>query len=99
MDMPQIDFREETHCLHVSGDLTFATVTPLLNESRRLFVAAKEKLDIDLDAVTHADSAGLALLLEWKRMASSYGTDIRFHNLSRQLHAITSASNLDGLLL
>ena len=50
----------------VSGTLGFDSVTALMEQSKQMFAAANN-IDIDLSAVTHAGSAGRALLLEWLR--------------------------------
>lgn len=83
----------------VSGELTFSTVNALLNESRAiLFSGAGEALELDLGEVSRADSAGLALLIQWMRMAHHGGRTIRFLNLPQQLLAIAEASDLDEIL-
>jgi ABC-type transporter Mla MlaB component len=50
----------------LSGDLTFESVPGLYEQFIKLDMAEKPVNRIDLSAVQHADSAGLALLLEWK---------------------------------
>ncbi len=82
----------------VSGELTFATVTRVLERSRRLFTQAGEALEIELGAVERVDSAGLALLIEWMRVAQALDKSIRFFNLPDQMMAIASASDLDSIL-
>ncbi len=52
----------------VGGELTFQTVPGLYRESAGWF-AGEGELVIDLAAVTRADSAGLALLVEWLKRA------------------------------
>lgn len=83
----------------ISGELGFATVTQLLEQSRKLlFTDAVERLELDLAAVTRADSAGLALLLQWMRLARQHDTQISFRNLPPQLLAIAHAGELEPLL-
>ena len=83
----------------VSGELSFDTVTALLAESRTtLFSSPVESLQVELGEVSRADSAGLALLVEWMRMAAARSTSIRFSHLPPQLLAIARAGELDGLL-
>lgn len=83
----------------ISGELSFATVTAVLEEGReRLFLNAGECVDLDLAGVSRADSAGLALLIEWMRQAQKRQVAIRFHHLPEQLLAIARAGELDGLL-
>lgn len=82
----------------VSGELGFPTVTELRNVSSHLFVDSCGDLEIDLSAVTRSDSAGLALLLEWMRMAMAQKRELRFHNLPEQMLAIARASELQAVL-
>ena len=81
----------------VRGDLSFATVREILQLSRPLFLEARE-LNIDLSAVASADSAGLALLVEWYRDAAHTGKKIRFMGVPAQLRALAKISDVDELL-
>ena len=83
----------------ISGELSFDSVSALLAESRTtLFAAPAVELEVDLGEVSRADSAGLALLVEWMRMAAAQATPIRFSHLPPQLLAIARAGELEGLL-
>ena len=81
----------------VSGELSFATVTALLLQSRSLF-AGESDLEVDLSGVTHADSAGLSLLIEWLRLAKQQSKKLHYLALPTQLSALASISEVDGLL-
>lgn len=81
----------------ISGPLTFATVTDLWTASENLFPREAE-WNCDLAAVSACDSAGLALLLEWLRLARQQKKKIHFLNLPQQLEAIAGAAGLKGLL-
>jgi len=52
---------------------------------------------MDLTAVDRVDSAGLALLVAWVRLAKKRQISIRFHNAPRQLLALASANRLEQL--
>ncbi len=83
----------------ISGELSFNTVNALLAESRStLFVTSATQLDIELGGVSRADSAGLALLIEWMRMARDHDKKLCFHHLPEQLLAIARAGELEQLL-
>lgn len=91
--------RTEENVLSVRSDLTFATVTAVLAQSRSLLEKVTASgLVIDLADVARADSAGLALLMQWLRMGQTQGADVRFRHLPEQLLAIARASDLDGLI-
>jgi phospholipid transport system transporter-binding protein len=83
----------------VTGELTFATArdarqlgTLVLESSRA------ERLVIDCAAVTRADSAGLAVLLDWLAWARRKSRVIELQNLPPSLVAIARISEVDGLL-
>lgn len=83
--------------LRVEGVLDFATVTDLVAEARALFPASG-RLHIDLSGVESANSAGLALLLEWLALARSRRLDLRYLDLPDSLERIAAFSNLGSLL-
>ncbi len=83
----------------ISGELSFNTVNALLAESKvTLFGSSSERLDLELADVSRADSAGLALLIQWMRMAREQNKTIQFHHLPEQLLAIARAGELEPLL-
>jgi phospholipid transport system transporter-binding protein len=81
----------------VTGDLDFTGVGPLVADGERLFPGPKA-LRIDLSGVGQANSAGLALLLEWLDQARRRGQTLRFFNLPEPLARIAAITNLTGLL-
>jgi phospholipid transport system transporter-binding protein len=88
--------RLEGH-FRLSGELTFDTVPDLLVRSRQLF-AACPALEIDLAGVDRVDSAGLALLTEWTRVAESLQQEIGFTNMPAQMRDLVRVSGLDNVL-
>ncbi len=82
----------------VSGDLGFESADALLAQSRGLFGESVTELCIDLSGVSDADSAGLALMLEWLRWAAAHQRRLRFENVPARLLAIAGLSELDELL-
>lgn len=89
---------EEPGVLRVSGELSFTTVTGLLEQSRPLLQGAQGWLVMELADVQRVDSAGLALLIQWMRMARERGIDILFRHVPEQLMAIARASDLEQIL-
>ena len=59
---------------------------------------ASGAIEIDLAGVTRCDSAAVALLLEWVRVAERRGARLAFRNLPASLAAIASISDVDQLL-
>ncbi len=81
----------------IRGELTLDTVTALLDRSKILFPPQVEII-IDLGEVTHANSAGLALLLEWQSQSKASGTTIRFKDIPDALTSIAGLYNVKELL-
>jgi phospholipid transport system transporter-binding protein len=81
----------------VHGALHAETVTELFERSPELFRDAPQ-IDIDLSGVPEGDSAGLALLIEWLRLANHNKQKIEFRNLPAQLAALARISAIEDLL-
>jgi phospholipid transport system transporter-binding protein len=81
----------------IEGELDFDSVGPLLAQTRRQFVG-KERLEIEMQGVRRADSAGLALLVEWLALARRHGISLRFHNPPAALMRLAEITNVAELL-
>lgn len=81
----------------VNGELSFATAAGLLDKSTSVF-AQSQNLAVDLSGVTYADSAGLALLIEWLRLAKQRGAMLRYSGLPGQLKSLAAISEVESLL-
>lgn len=81
----------------VGGVLNAVTVVDLLKESRERF-AGVARIELDMGAVTEGDSAGLALLLEWLRLARRANQQIHYANVPAQISALARISEVDDLL-
>jgi len=85
--------------LALEGALTFATARAARDLGMRTLAAgAGGALEIDCAGVTAADSAGLAVLLDWLRIAKSAGRPLRYTNLPAGLLALARISEVEGLL-
>jgi phospholipid transport system transporter-binding protein len=80
----------------VDGPLTIANATQLVEEGRRMFVA--ERVVVDLKGVTEVDSAGVSLLLEWRRAASGANRQIEFVHLPANLKSLAVLYGVAELL-
>ena len=81
----------------LSGVFGFATARSILEASEAAF-ADRESVVVDLAGVTHADSAGLAVLLEWVTWAHHAGREIRFQAMPKSIRAIARISEVVGWL-
>jgi phospholipid transport system transporter-binding protein len=81
----------------VVGELNFYTVHQALKKSNSLFVRDAD-VRLDLAGVTRSDSAGVALLIEWKRIAEKSSCAVQFDNVPEQMRAIAKFSGVDKVL-
>ena len=81
----------------LQGELSFVSVPAILKSSARGFMASRE-IEVDLQGVTRADSAGLVLLIEWLRESERVGKVVTFINVPKQLLAIARLCGLDEIL-
>jgi len=83
----------------VRGDLTFATARQAREIGvRALGGAGAGRILVDCAGVTRADSAGLAVLLDWLAWGRRHGREVTLENLPASLVAIARISEVDGLL-
>ncbi|MGH8238417.1 MAG: STAS domain-containing protein [Steroidobacteraceae bacterium] len=81
----------------VSGVLDASTAGEVLEQSESRFEQFKD-LDIDLGGVGDSDSAGLALLIEWLRLARQWNKTIHFANVPAQIEALARISEVEDLI-
>lgn len=88
------------HTFELSGSLDFNNVATLLERAETLLLDTSpgDEISIDLSAVAHSNSAGVALLLECQRIANTYGAHLTYHNPPQQICDIASFSGLENLL-
>lgn len=79
------------------GDLDFSSVAGLLQDGLQAF-GGYPAISVDLAHVGNVNSAGLALLLEWRDQAAQNAQSIRFQHLPDALLAISRISNVEHLL-
>lgn len=93
--MPAFSLIEQTAGTYsVEGDLTFLSINKDVVRSYD-FLKSANNICIDLTNVSSADSAGLALLVEWIKHSKVYSTDLSYKNIPHQLHTLASLSGLD----
>jgi phospholipid transport system transporter-binding protein len=85
--------------LRAEGALTFATARAALATGvAALSAAATDAVEIDCRAVNPADSAGLAVLLDWLAAARGAGRSLRYVNLPQDLEGLAHISEVEELL-
>jgi phospholipid transport system transporter-binding protein len=81
----------------LQGELDFQSVSSVLQHAGAR-MQREAHLEVDLKDVSRADSAGLALLVEWLREAENAGNEIVFINVPEQLLSIARVCGLDEIL-
>jgi len=81
----------------LQGELGFESVAGVLRHAGAM-MAGETRLEVDLRDVSRADSAGLALLVEWLRESQHAGNEIVFINVPDQLLSIARVCGLDEIL-
>ena len=81
----------------LQGELGFQSVSAVLREAGTR-MQGEARIEVDLKGVSRADSAGLALLVEWLREAEHAGNEIVFVNVPDQLLSIARVCGLDEIL-
>jgi phospholipid transport system transporter-binding protein len=81
----------------ISGEMSFETAERMLHHAEEPF-EQHTRLEVDFSEVTLADSAGLALLLEWITWANHTVREIRYVNIPERILAIARTTEVESLL-
>jgi phospholipid transport system transporter-binding protein len=81
----------------VEGELTFASVPHLLKASARLF-PGQSRIELDLSGVRRVDSAGLALLIDWRARAARETCILDFAATPEQIRVMARVNGVESLL-
>ncbi len=87
----------EGDTLRVRGDLDFDSVAVLWNATEPL-LTDDPPARIDLQGVSHANSAGVALLVVWLGWVQRRQQTVMFINVPAQMRAIIEVTDLDTVL-
>jgi phospholipid transport system transporter-binding protein len=82
----------------LSGQISFGNASAVLRRGEEAF-AELAAVTVDLAGISHIDSGGLAVLLEWLRGARQAGRRLRFESLPAQLLAMARICGTEDLLL
>ncbi|HYA37107.1 MAG TPA: STAS domain-containing protein [Candidatus Methylomirabilis sp.] len=78
----------------LSGRVTFQTVPQFMARTDDWLQSGTKTVTIDMQGVTLADSAGVALMLEWLQRARAAGRELVFTNLPEQVRQLIHVSGL-----
>ena len=83
--------------LEAQGDLSYATAARALQAGLAL-IPHGGTCTIDLSRVNEADSAGLAVLVEWLATARARKATVHYVGIPTQILAVAQISDLDDIL-
>ena len=89
--------RNEESGYSLEGRLNFKTVASIC-ESSDFLNATDSVVQIDLQSVESADSAGIAMLLEWTQLAEQRRKSIRWINMPEQMQRLVRINGLSQIL-
>ncbi len=82
-----------------SCELTFDTVQPDVKRLLNLFLDDETtKIRLDLSEVTHCDSAGLALLIEAKRLCKQYDKPLIIKSMPKMVSVLAEFCGVEAIL-
>ena len=100
LQVPQtttVSMLENDVCLR--GNLLFSTVSSILTVGCTMIANHKaDTITIDMSEVEKIDSAGIALLLAWKRLCDANNKKYRLKGASQQVISLISTNKLEGIL-
>jgi len=82
----------------IIGALNASSVSELLAQNNMFHEEKIDTVIIDLKAVTHSSSVGIALLLEWLRQANNMQFELQFINMPVKMQAIAEICGLSDIL-
>ena len=81
----------------LSGRMTFHTVPQFQTHAGSLLQGGAQPVTIDMKGVTQADSAGLALMIEWLQMARNGKRELAFANIPEQVSELIRVNGLQQM--
>lgn len=93
----QLQFNAQDGEVIVVGDLDRNTV-PQAWANRKQWLPAGQDVVLNLEQVTHVDSAGLAMLIRLRSELQTQDKSLALHNLNTQLQQFARVSGVEGLV-
>ena len=82
----------------VAGFLLAKNARALFEKGKRSF-AGQTRVEVDLKDIERADSAGLAVLLEWVAWSNAQSITITYRDIPRQVISLATIWEVESLLL
>ena len=88
--------RYDSHCVHVSGEMTIYTCGQLKPLLLAELAAHPDAIRLDLSQVVELDTAGLQLLMTARRFATEAGRDLKITQPSQVVADVLELCKLDS---
>ncbi len=83
----------------LKGDLLYSTVSYVFTQGRAMLENHNAfAIAIDMSEVEKIDSAGIALLLAWKRLCDENNKNYQLKGTSQQATSLINTNNLEAVL-
>lgn len=81
----------------IAGDLCFHTVSFISSKASKL-ISLQQEVVFDFEKLKHCDSAGIALLIQWKKLARQHNSQLKFINVTSQMQNLINLMGLNKVL-
>lgn len=82
----------------LNGEMTFDTASAAIRDAGGIISAAYTPLQFDLSGVSRADSAGVALMIEWQKAARRARCELQYVNLPASVQSIIHVTGVASML-
>ncbi len=96
MTMASLDISNGNQ-INLTGVLDFNSVPEVHQRGKQLLQEGRD-LIVNLAGVSYSDSAGLALLADWIRLANKYNRVVAYANMPEQMMSIAQVTGIDKFL-
>lgn len=100
--MSQLEIKKTARGYQLIGELTFANVNEMLEQTPDLttedIADSDDEIMVDVGQLTTVDSAGLSAILHWNRAAIASGKTYRLENVSEKLAALIEVTGLAEII-
>ena len=84
---------------NLSGELTFSTASTVLDKANSHLANLKtDTVTLDLSKLDKIDSAGITLLLAWKRSCETINKKLQINNTQKQAVSLIKTNKLGAVL-
>lgn len=88
----------ETTLYKLDADLTFNSVITVRSKLLNVLKTSKPTFCLDLSKVTHCDSAGLALLIDAKKLCKKHGKVLKMIGVSHKTQSLAEFCGVNDIL-